>query len=146
MIVESKRREATRMSEVFQAGTQYGDWKGTAAADEPGADNAFDELFVATGKVDPDKEIMIGFTFSNYEGSIYLAGYFHRLPAENKSGWFPTLNEVFQRQDIPIEVKKVRVEITLEQFFKYFKRFNVVLVNRALDITGREYKITEGDD
>jgi len=134
------------MSGVFQAGTQYGDWKGTAAADEPGADNAFDELFKATGEVEPDKEIIIGFEFYNIEGTIYLAGYFHRKPAENKSGWYPTLNEEFQSQTGPIKVKKVRVEITLEQFFRYFKRFNVVLVNNALDITGREYEITEGGD
>jgi hypothetical protein len=134
------------MSVGFQAGTQYGDWKGTAAADEHGADTTFDELFEATGKVEPDKEIMIGFEFYYIEGSFYLAGYFHRKPAENESGWYPTLNEEFQRQDAPIKVKKVRVEITLEQFFKYFKRFNVVLVDSALDITGREYEITEGED
>jgi hypothetical protein len=134
------------MSGVFQAGTQYGDWKGTAAADEPGADNAFDELFEATGKVEPDKEILIGFEFNHLEGSFYLTGYFHRKPAENKSGWYPTLNEEFQRQNGSIKVKEVRVEITLEQFFKYFKRFNVVMFDSALDITGREYEITEGED
>jgi hypothetical protein len=38
------------------------------------------------------------------------------------------------------------VEIILEQFFKYFKRFNVVLVDNALDITGREYEIAEVED
>ena len=134
------------MSEIFQAGTQYGDWKGTAAADEYGADNAFDELFEATGKVNPEKEILIGFEFSNYEGSIFLAGYFHRKPAENALGWYPTLNNEFQRQTGPIKVKRVRVEITLEQFFKCFKRFNVMLADKALDITGREYEVTEGDD
>jgi len=134
------------MSGVFQAGTQYGDWKGTAAADEHGADNAFDELFEATGKVDLEKEIMISFEFSNYEGSIFLAGYFHRKPAENALGWYPTLNNEFQKQTGPIKVKKVRVEIRLEQFFKCFKRFNVMLADNALDITGREYEVTEGDD
>jgi hypothetical protein len=134
------------MSGLFQAGTQYGDWKGTAAADEPGADNAFDELFEATGRVEPDKEIMIGFQFSNIEGSIYLAGYFHRKPAENTLGWYPTLNKEFQKQTGPIKVKRVRVEITLEQFFKYFKRFNVMLVDSALDIIGREYEVIEEED
>ena len=89
---------------------------------------------------------MIGFEFSNYEGSIFLAGYFHRKPAENALGWYPTLNNEFQKQTGPIKVKKVRVEITLEQFFKCFKRFNVMLADNALDITGREYEVTEGDD
>lgn len=134
------------MSVNFQAGTQYGDWKGTAAADEPGADNALDELFEATGKIEPDKEIMIGFEFYYIEGSFYVSGYFHRKPAENSSGWYPTLNEQFQKQAGPIKVKKVRVNVTLEQFFNLFKRFNVVLVDNALDITEREYEVVEGED
>jgi hypothetical protein len=83
---------------------------------------------------------------SQDKGSFYLAGYFHRKPAETKAGWFPALNEEFQTQNRPIKVKKVRVEIILEQFFKYFKRFNVVLVDNALDITGREYEIAEVED
>jgi hypothetical protein len=141
MIFEINKEEPTiNMSGKFRAGTQYGDWKGTAAADEPGVDNAFDELFEATGEVEPDKEIMIGFEFSNLEGSFYLTGYFHRKPAENKSGWYPTLNEQFQRENGPIKVKTVRVEITLEEFFKHFKRFNVVMVDKALDIVGRDYE------
>ncbi len=68
---------------------------------------------------------MIGFEPSNYEGSIYLAGYFHRKPVENESGWYPTLSEESRRKTGPIKVRKVRVEIMLERFFRYFKRFNV---------------------
>ncbi|MFC5861984.1 hypothetical protein ACFPT7_06745 [Acidicapsa dinghuensis] len=138
-------KRSSAMSESFQASTQYGDWKGTAAADEFGADSSFDELFEATGNVDLEEEIMIGFEFYNIEGSLYVSGYFHPKPAENGSGWYPSLNEQFQKDQIaPIKVKKVRVELTLEQFFKYFKRFNVVLVKGAIDILGREYKIISG--
>jgi hypothetical protein len=132
------------MSPIFRASTQYGDWNGTAAADLFGdITDKFDELFEATGEVEPDKEIMIGFGFYNTEGSFFLAGYFHRKPAENESGWYPTLKREFQRKNGPIKVKKVRVQITLEQFFKYFKRFNVVLAAGALDIAGREFEIDE---
>ncbi len=119
----------------------------TAAADEFGADHSFEELFEATGKVNPEEEILIGFDFYHIEGSFYCSGYFHRKPEENYRGRYPTLNAKFQKDQIhPIQVKKVRVELTLEQFFKYFKRFNVVLVYDAMDIVGREYEVIEGED
>jgi hypothetical protein len=129
----------------FQAGTQYGDWHGTAAADEPGAaDDSFDKLFEATGKVDTEKEIMIGFEFYAGEGHFFLGGYFHARPDHIGAGYYPTLNEKFQKNPAaPIRVKRVSVDITLEEFFKHFKRFNVVLVDDALDIIGREYEVIE---
>ena len=127
----------------FQAGTQYGDWKGTAAADEPGADSSFEELFEATGKVDKDKEVLIGFEFYAGEMSFYLAGYYHPTSNSNPEGWGPSLNDDFKRNAEPIRVKQVKVDLTLEQFFRYFKRFNVVMVQDGLDIIGREYEVAE---
>jgi hypothetical protein len=53
------------------------------------------------------------------------------------------LNGDFKKEQGPIKVKQIKVEITQEEFFKYFKRFNVVLVERGLDIIGREYETTE---
>ena len=124
----------------FTAGTQYGDWKGTAAADEFGdVTDKFDELFEATGKVDPKNDIMIAFEFYAGEGHFYLAGYFHPKSNSNSLGWIPSLNDDFNSNAKPIQVRKVEVNLTLEQFFKYFKRFNVVLVQSGLDISGRDY-------
>jgi len=124
----------------FTAGTQYGDWKGTAAADEFGdVTDKFDELFEATGKVDPENDIMIAFECYAGEGHFYLAGYFHPKSTSNVLGWIPSLNDDFNKDPRPIKVRKVEVNLTLEQFFKYFKRFNVVLVQGNLDIIGRDY-------
>jgi hypothetical protein len=129
----------------FQANTQYGDWKGTASADEYGGGaNSFEELFEATGKVDRDNEILIGFEFYAGEGHFSLHGYYHpKSQSVDIGGWIPTLNVDFETQQGPIQVKQVSVEITQEDFFTHFKRFNVVLVERSLDIIGREYEITE---
>ena len=136
------------MSERFQARTQYEDWKGTASADEFGdMTDKLDELFEATGKIDPAKEIMIGFEFYHGEGMFLCSGYFHPLPGENDGGYYPSLNAKFQKDQInPIQVKKVDVELTLEEFFKCFKRFNVVLLNGAMEIVGREYEVVQGED
>jgi hypothetical protein len=129
----------------FQAGTQYGDWKGTAAADEYGGGaNSFEELFEATGKVDKNNEILIGFEFYAGEGYFYLRGYYHpKSQSPDIGGWFPTLNRDFSREPGPIQVKAVKAEITQEDFFKHFKRFNIVLVERNFEIIGREYEITD---
>ena len=127
----------------FQAGVQYGDWKGTAAADEYGAgDNTFDELFEAAGDVDKKNELLIAFEFYAGEGYTFLRGYFHPKSDSTDGGWIPSLNHDFGRNTNPIRVRKVDVKITLDEFFKHFKRFDVVLVQSGLDIIGREYDIT----
>jgi hypothetical protein len=132
----------------FRAGTQYGDWDGAAAADEYGDNRSFDELFEATGKVDKDKDLLIGFEFYAGEGSFFLTGYFHPKPKSDstKLGWIPSLNEEFSRTSRPIRVRKVDVEVTRDEFFKYFKRFNVVMVHRGFDIIGRDFEIEESSD
>src|SRR5438034_11032736 len=106
----------------FQAETQYGDWKGTAAADEYGGGaNSYEELFEATGKVDKDNEILIAFEFYAGEGTFYLRGYYHKKSqSPDIGGWLPTLNGDFMKEPGPIQVKEVRVEITQEEFFKHF--------------------------
>ena len=125
----------------FTAGTQYGDWKGTAAADEFGTGSSFDELFEATGKVNKENELLIGFEFYIGENSFfYLAGYFHPKSNSNPHGWIPSLNDDFKKITKPIPVRKIEVELTLEQFLKYFKRLNVILIKHGLDISGREYE------
>jgi len=128
------------MRENLQAGTQYGDWNGTVSADEFGDNtNSLHKLFEATGKVDPEKEIMIGFSFYWIEGSIYLSGYFHPVPDEIGMGRYPSLRDQFQAEaSKPIHGKRVDAEITLEEFFKQFKRLNAVFVNPTLEIVGRE--------
>ncbi len=64
---------------------------------------------------------------------------FHPKSTSNSPGWIPSLNDDFNSNAKPIQVRKVEVDLTLEQFFKYFKRFNVVLVQSGLDISGRDY-------
>jgi hypothetical protein len=126
----------------FQASTQYGDWKGTAAADGFAGSHELDKLFEATGDIDAN-EILIAFEFYADEELFFVAGYYHLKSNSTDGGWLPSLNYDFQRNPDVITVKQVKVEITRDQFFKLFKRFNVVAVRHALDITGREYRFEE---
>src|ERR1019366_3834023 len=90
----------------FQASTQYGEWKGTAAADQyGGGTNSFEEVFEATGKVDKDNEVLIGFEFYAGEGYFYLRGYYHpKSQNRDIGGWVPTLNGDFKKEHGPIQV------------------------------------------
>ena len=129
----------------FQAGTQYGDWKGTAAADEYGGGaRYFDEVFEATGEVDKETEILVGFEFFAVEGYFFLQGFYHKKSnSPDVGGWVPTLNQDFQDKPGPIQTKQVKAKIAQDEFFKYFKRFSVVLLARGLDIIGRDYEVAE---
>lgn len=127
----------------FEASTQYTDWKGSAAADVYGPDRSFEELFEATGLVDNKNEFLIAFEFYAGEGYFFLAGYFHPKSESNDLGWVPSLRDDFNTNSGTIRVRKIEVKLTLEQFFKYFKRFNVVLIRDGLDISGREFEISE---
>jgi hypothetical protein len=69
--------------------------------------------------------------------------YFHRKPADSNKGWFPSLNQQFQQDPNPIDLKPVRVELTLEKFFSHFKRFDVTMMRQGIEMTGREYRETE---
>jgi hypothetical protein len=129
----------------FQASTQYGDWKGTAAADEYGAgERPLEKIFESTGKVNKEDEILVGFEFYAGEGHFFVSGYYHRKSkSADNGGWIPTLNSDFNKSQGPIQVKRVKVKITQDEFFKYFKRLNAVFVERGLNIVGRDYEITE---
>jgi len=131
----------------FKAGTQYGDWDGTAAADEYGANHTFEELFEATGKVDKDKELLIAFEiYAGERGFFTLTGYFHDKSDSTDLGWVPSLNQDFSKDTGKIQVRQVDLQITLEEFFMHFKRFNVVMVRNGLDIIGREYEASETEE
>ncbi len=43
----------------------------------------------------------------------------------------------------PIPVREVKVELTTEQFLGLFKRFNVMLTYRDLQLEGREFDVVE---
>ena len=72
---------------TLAAQTQYGDWKGTAAADDY-ADGkvSFEQVFEATANVKKDNEILIGLELSADESSFLLCKYFHAKSREYEIG------------------------------------------------------------
>jgi hypothetical protein len=84
---------------VFEAQTQYKDWKGTAAAEEYGAGGvSFEQVLEATGTVEKEKEFLIGFEFHAGEDSFVLYAYYHpKSQVPGTGGTIPTLDLQFKR-------------------------------------------------
>lgn len=115
------------MQETFKAGTQYGDYKGTVAADNADLSTL---LFAMRDKFNIDEsENIAGYTFqANYKlrtteiESISVTAYLNNdLDLKEKVDNFET-----------IEVKKVTGELSITEFFGLFKRLEICFSNKGL--------------
>ncbi|PKQ47921.1 hypothetical protein CXH12_19155 [Citrobacter portucalensis] len=92
----------------FKAAAQYDDWKGSVAAD--GADqNDFSEFLRVKGILKQD-EIVKGISFYSAEHFFDVEAYV----TDKQHG-----------------LRRERVEMTLEEFFKTFKRFSIKISRKG---------------
>jgi hypothetical protein len=124
----------------FKANVQYGDWKGTAAADN--AD--FEAMSGHLQKVGllSSSEFLVG--FEAYVGTPTLNSdpYFSASAFIVEAGDYEgSLQKVLAQE--PVEVFRKELELGILDFFKLFKRFDLVLTHRGLDLEGREYREIE---
>jgi len=132
----------------FEASVQYGDWKGTASADD--ADRAgIHEYLKAKGLVKPS-EFLLGIDFF-MSGEMrddrkldppMIRCYF----LQQRGSTFESVQAAVNSIQGPIPVVSRDVKLTLLNFFRLFKRFSVVLTARDLSLSGREYEEIESDD
>ncbi|MDW9583461.1 hypothetical protein GOB17_28100 [Sinorhizobium meliloti] len=124
------------MSEVFTAGVQYNDWKGTAAAD--GSDHLSLQTFFRERGV-PDGAFVVAvraYYMPSAPGKLSV-----RAVYADGDG-FDSVNDQIQSADT-LRFKESDIELTFDEFFSLFKRFNIVLSQKGLGLDGREYKIQE---
>lgn len=105
--------------EYFKASAQYDDWKGSVAAD--GADqNDFSEFLRVKGILKRD-EIVKGISFYSAERFFDVEAYV----TDEQHG-----------------LRRERVEMTLEEFFKTFKRFSIKISRKGeFDDQEIEFKV-----
>lgn len=120
----------------FSANVQYDDWKGTAAADS--ADRRALGDYLRNAGLIKDGEFLVG--FEAYIGE--MAGeddpYFSARAFVMEAGEYETGAQKAATEDpLPVHVRPL--EIGLLDFFKLFKRFDIVLTLKGFDLTGREY-------
>lgn len=125
--------------ETLKASVQYGDWEGTAAADDLDKGDLKDWL-ATRGLMDPDSEMVIGVDFfcgENHPGHIERPS-IHAIVAQVRGN--ENLAARLRTTPDPLPLRRVQIELTIEAFVGLFKRFSVVLTSPGLGVTGRTYR------
>ncbi|MEE4679824.1 hypothetical protein V2K56_09240 [Pseudomonas alliivorans] len=126
--------------DFFNASVQYNDYKGTTAADAHDS-HAIDAYMVSNGLKSEDERIIgIKMWSGENHGSV------PRQPVDITAYLVesPSFEEVRIALESPnaVPVKQVRFEMSLEQFFGLFKRFEIA-ITRHEEFIGRELLIQD---
>jgi len=123
--------------DTYRASVQYNDWKGTAAADDADK-NSLSDLLTERGLMDPDEFLLsahlwVGENHGGKLGSIFVKATLAQLAnAGAVESWINATRG-------PLPVKRVELELSLEEFVTLFKRFAVVLTWGDLRLKDREF-------
>jgi hypothetical protein len=120
--------------DTFQAGVQYNDMKGTAAADRH--DNRDFSHYLKEKGLIKDGESLIGIEMWSGEvhGAVQDKPVYVTALVSSGKGYDNIHQEVMSGQ--PVRVRKIELEMHLNEFFGLFKRFAVSI--SGYDLTGRE--------
>ncbi|MBJ7314313.1 hypothetical protein ACFOLJ_14435 [Rugamonas sp. CCM 8940] len=125
----------------FKASVQYQDNNGTAAADHADKNDLTD--YLKAKKLMSDDEFVVasslwvGENHGGKLGSVTVKAYLFDKPS------YATVKDALDAIAGPIPVRAVKIEVTIEEFIGFFKRFEVVLTRKGFDIEGREYTTVE---
>lgn len=121
--------------ESFKASTQYGDWQGTAAADDIDAHKKSVERHLKEKGLIKPHEFLVATSFYTGEDDFVSI---KALIFENGDN-FESVKAAINATRGPLPVRRVRIELTAKEFLAMFKRFHVMLMWHTLELDGREY-------
>jgi hypothetical protein len=127
--------------ERFKAGVQYGDWEGTVAAD----DADFRELrkLLTEKELVEDDEFLVAakvWIGENQGGKVRPP---HVSAFVMKREEHETLRDKIQQSTGALDVRKVDLDLSLDEFLGFFKRLSFVFTRKGLELTGKEYSERE---
>jgi hypothetical protein len=127
--------------ETFTAGVQYDDWVGTAAADNAHPEDLA-KFLEAKELLDRKTEFLVATSIwiGENNNGVVRPPYIDAFIAPRSD--FESVAEHLKSEPDPLDLKRVHVELTLEEFIGLFKRFNVVLTKKGLNLNGRAYNAT----
>lgn len=126
------------MDNVLKASVQYDDWTGTVAADDSDDDDVC-TLLRQMGMLD-DTETLVAVKFyaspDSQQNFISV-----KAIVANASG----LDEVAKQlqSDVPLSLTERDLDVSIQEYFNLFKRFEVVLTRHGLDLDGKEYQAND---
>lgn len=138
-------------TEWLRAGVQYGDWHGTAAADDS------DPMLVSVDRYLEEKKLIkpgeyllaVQLSVQNDKNRLDDEPYIRAYLLDNTGGEGEKAKarlEELKAAGEPIPVREVEINVPLDEFISWFKRFSVVLTARNLPLTDRECRVTEQDE
>jgi hypothetical protein len=123
----------------FTASVQYDDWKGTVAADTDDFAADLRERLEQNNNLGADQRI------------VGVRAWFERIPPNEDpvvsltafvvSAESPEKLRVALQSDDPPALQEVRTEMTLSEFFRLFKRFEISMTPHEQLTVGRHYDI-----
>jgi hypothetical protein len=121
--------------ETLRASTYYGDWGGTAAADEAYGQKGLMD-YLESQQVKDDDEFLLAASFYKNNLGVGLQAYLYR-----------SKNLDFVREELDsikgaIPVRRVHLEMTMNEFLDLFDRFKITLTWDNYGLEGREYEVS----
>ncbi|HXW54210.1 MAG TPA: hypothetical protein VEJ67_00585 [Candidatus Cybelea sp.] len=125
--------------EFFKASVQYGDWEGTAAADN-GDEKSVEQYLMDKGLMQEGEYLIaislgVGENLDGEIGGVFIHAFIYAGDAQLEN-----VASAIKSARGPIPVRDIRLELPLEKFIGMFKRFSVVLTARGLGLEGRELR------
>ncbi len=126
-------------------GVQYGDWDGTAAADNADVQlTTIYDFLEKKGELNRHTEFLLAVNIWSGENKgggkldpVYVSVYIF----EGYNSYDNVQAELKYLGNEAIPVREARFEMPIEEFIMFFKRFDVMLV-RDLGLEDREYRVT----
>lgn len=123
----------------FKATAQYGDWKGTAAADDADGETLSDFL-EKKGLKGPDQFVIasslwVGENHRGKLGTVSITAYLFDMPGHD------TVRAALDAINGPIPVHIIDVDVSLEEYIVFFKRFSIMHTKSGFELDGREYSV-----
>lgn len=123
---------------TLKASVQYDDWNGTVAADDADQRSFFHLLKEKKAMRDDEYPIAIDLYIAENHGGKVQQPIISALLMKSK-GFDEAKSEIAKAGKL--KLRRVDVEISLNDYMGLFKRFNVVLTRKGLGLQDREYEI-----
>lgn len=126
------------MAEKFEAAAQYDDWRGQFAADDL-SNGDIRDLIRERGLVG-EEQFLVGVSFYSSENDFVSVGcYFVEATGVDEA------RQYLDSEDTPdVSVAYIR-DLNAQQFVRLFKRFDIAMSWKGLDLIERELEIRELD-
>jgi hypothetical protein len=121
----------------FDASVQYGDWKGAAKADDADQDDICGFLLglglISSGEYVVGLSVWVGENHGGQAEPPVIEAFVVPAASYEQAKHFLASND-------PVKVRRVPINLTLDQFVGRFKRFSIAMGRSDLGFIGRDYE------